>query len=476
MIILAKRFIPIQMMVIFIVVLLSVSTTHAARNKCGGWDPLFKALENVIWNNITVDQNRNHYCKRLRIDQQKKLYSAKWSLKTIKDLEYFIVKFNHKAEMIERSKRPPVIPDEILKLYPEAAEKLKKMQNPSNSDYISKLISVESAELLIAETNVLILKLKEKVEKQAALPKDPGEADKATLEGIDSDNDGVRDDIQRFIAFNFIQKDKLQDFLTLYAKTYQQTLLNAKDKIKSRQNYKTLHSLLKCRIFMEFRYGGHYIIPITKLIKKLINTDLRKLADKQYKLHLTIVDLDLKGNVFDQKEFCHSDLVDHNEVSHPIEVKIELPDDPGKAGKATLEGIDSDNDGVRDDLQRFIALTHTHSAKFRAYLTQEVKSMQRSLIVADSKILSVELAHKGSLDSECGSYIDSVTVHSYQWGNQSPVLELLTEVLNTKERSLAYIRYNSKLGGEIYGSGEPARYEKTHLKKYCEFDPDVLPN
>lgn len=33
-----------------------------------------------------------------------------------------------------------------------------------------------------------------------------------------------------------------------------------------------------------------------------------------------------------------------------------LPPDPGEAGMVTLEGIDSDNDGVRDDIQRWIAL------------------------------------------------------------------------------------------------------------------------
>lgn len=33
-----------------------------------------------------------------------------------------------------------------------------------------------------------------------------------------------------------------------------------------------------------------------------------------------------------------------------------LPPDPGEAGKATIAGIDSDNDGVRDDVQRLLAV------------------------------------------------------------------------------------------------------------------------
>lgn len=35
-----------------------------------------------------------------------------------------------------------------------------------------------------------------------------------------------------------------------------------------------------------------------------------------------------------------------------------LPPDPGKAGKQTLMGIDSDGDGLRDDVQRYIYLTY----------------------------------------------------------------------------------------------------------------------
>lgn len=53
-----------------------------------------------------------------------------------------------------------------------------------------------------------------------------------------------------------------------------------------------------------------------------------------------------------------------------------LPPDPGEAGKATLSGIDSDHDGVRDDVQRWIALTYPNSAKERAALTQGALAIQ----------------------------------------------------------------------------------------------------
>jgi len=53
-----------------------------------------------------------------------------------------------------------------------------------------------------------------------------------------------------------------------------------------------------------------------------------------------------------------------------------LPPDPGAAGKLTLSGIDSDNDGVRDDVQRWIVMTYPNSQKTRAALTQRTKVMQ----------------------------------------------------------------------------------------------------
>ena len=56
-------------------------------------------------------------------------------------------------------------------------------------------------------------------------------------------------------------------------------------------------------------------------------------------------------------------------VSETVAFNVtELPPDPGAAGKATLEGIDADGDGLRDDLQRFIAISYPDSGRTRAGL------------------------------------------------------------------------------------------------------------
>ena len=56
------------------------------------------------------------------------------------------------------------------------------------------------------------------------LPPDPGEEGKKTLLGIDTDGDGVRDDIQRYIYFTYPDDKKLRLGLTFYAKEFQGVL------------------------------------------------------------------------------------------------------------------------------------------------------------------------------------------------------------------------------------------------------------
>jgi hypothetical protein len=58
------------------------------------------------------------------------------------------------------------------------------------------------------------------------------------------------------------------------------------------------------------------------------------------------------------------------------DVPIVLPPDPGEAGKLTLEGIDSDHDGVRDDLQREIVYMYPQNDEVRRVLRAMVKKGQ----------------------------------------------------------------------------------------------------
>ncbi len=140
----------------------------------------------------------------------------------------------------------------------------------------------------------------------------------------------------------------------------------------------------------------------------------------------------------------------------------DLPPDPGEAGKATLEGVDSDNDGIRDDIQRYIALTYPDSAKTRAALRQFTLAMHKAMLESpdeDSALNNTELMHRAL---ECFFYI-----HSEDSFEMTDLL--MAEYLNTVDRSRAYLDYNDKLGGHVFGGKDFDEY-----KTSCTFDPDAM--
>jgi len=141
---------------------------------------------------------------------------------------------------------------------------------------------------------------------------------------------------------------------------------------------------------------------------------------------------------------------------------IALPPDPGEAGKQTLLGIDSDNDGVRDDIQRWIYLTYPDDEKLRLALLQNARGFQQILARGGDPAVVRELAAQSMRDGECLFYIideDAVNISR----------ELDARVVNTRERSLAYITYNENLAGKIIRGTKPRDW-----KNSCSFDVDAV--
>jgi hypothetical protein len=94
----------------------------------------------------------------------------------------------------------------------------------------------------------------------------------------------------------------------------------------------------------------------------------------------------------------------------PLEItlsQIPLPPNPGEAGKETVEGIDADQNGVRNDIDRYIVFTYPDSAKIREALKQEARELQVFLRDADDKAKSrANALAEGARD--CLSYIYDV--------------------------------------------------------------------
>jgi hypothetical protein len=139
-----------------------------------------------------------------------------------------------------------------------------------------------------------------------------------------------------------------------------------------------------------------------------------------------------------------------------------LPPDPGEAGKATLEGIDADGDGIRDDIQRYIALTYPESSKTRAALRQAAIALQKTILESPDEESALNTTELEARASECIRYI-----HPDEGRNIDNML--IAEFLNTPERSRAYLEYDSKLGGHVFGTKDLDEY-----KTSCTFEPDQM--
>jgi len=151
-------------------------------------------------------------------------------------------------------------------------------------------------------------------------------------------------------------------------------------------------------------------------------------------------------------------------IGDDTSVLADLPPDPGPAGEATLAGVDSDNDGVRDDVQRWIALTYPNSQKTRAALTQITKTMQQFLLNAADPAQSYHISVQMGKDTDCLAYILSA-------GFYKPSSELKAVFLNTDLRTRAWLQADHHLSGKIFPSLPYSQW-----KQACNFNPDAMPN
>lgn len=142
-------------------------------------------------------------------------------------------------------------------------------------------------------------------------------------------------------------------------------------------------------------------------------------------------------------------------VSCKLPLPEGYPEHPGEAGKETLEGIDSDGDGVRDDIKIEIFYAYPDDPVARAALEQEAKAFHSALLAG--AIQDESAREKASLEAryEIAKSIKCV-FNSVFTGDEEARYKLLRfmerEFINTSERSSAYIHYNQALSGKTLSS------------------------
>ena len=145
-----------------------------------------------------------------------------------------------------------------------------------------------------------------------------------------------------------------------------------------------------------------------------------------------------------------------------------LPPDPGEAGKATIEGIDADKDGVRDDVQRYIVENWSHSERAMQALFLVAKGRQQHVSLGDSlgKEETRKLWPEIERISDCSTSIETPDMLRL-----SAIEQVRVRVLNTPERYLRAKEFDLQFAQGAFLLGAP----KTPVEA-CGFDPSALPN
>lgn len=139
-----------------------------------------------------------------------------------------------------------------------------------------------------------------------------------------------------------------------------------------------------------------------------------------------------------------------------------IPPDSGEAGKQTLEGVDSDYDGLRDDVQREIMFLAPESEKLRMALGQYAKAEQAlASQTSQSKEQSDELLAKESDGGACLYAVNPTTIPTLHV-NYALATRLEDSVLNTSARKKLKVNNYKKTGIQFTGQDEINR---------CSFNP-----
>ena len=137
-----------------------------------------------------------------------------------------------------------------------------------------------------------------------------------------------------------------------------------------------------------------------------------------------------------------------------------LPPDPGEAGKETLLGIDSNDDGVRDDVERYIyhRFSKEEYPKTKIAIAMQFGRAVQKILVNPQHAYENKTYIYLENASDCQEYfIGKITKNDtfevyMNFSNKHTVFDEYFEdfVFNTKDRLEAYIAFNASLSGHTF--------------------------
>lgn len=147
-----------------------------------------------------------------------------------------------------------------------------------------------------------------------------------------------------------------------------------------------------------------------------------------------------------------------NARSLPAKISIEsvpmirspelVPAAPGPESAATLTGVDSNRNGIRDDIERWIAQNYPDCARYRAALAQVALAAQRRMSMGE---LTQERARQLAVEEGGATACLAVESESCATASLEKFIQFSLLLQNTPERGLAYARVYRKLGNKAFG-------------------------
>jgi hypothetical protein len=149
-----------------------------------------------------------------------------------------------------------------------------------------------------------------------------------------------------------------------------------------------------------------------------------------------------------------------------------LPPDPGEAGKTDLLGMDVDQNGVRDDIDRYIVFSFPDSEKKREGLKQSARYLNAYLRDREDKGKTRENGAANEKAMACLIHVFNGDLDARDKADE----EMTAQFLNTPARSLAYRKADGQMGGSsssyVYSYSEREMFQMAA----CTFDVDSLSN
>lgn len=187
---------------------------------------------------------------------------------------------------------------------------------------------------------------------------------------------------------------------------------------------------------------------------KELHISVSKLPPGFYQLFVKVKDKKQNDHEYKNKYKDH--------VMFVIDESLEVSMPNIKENEKTVAGVDSDNDGIRDDIQRWINEDFGSKPKVKMAAKQVAMATQLKLLSVNDKAHSIMATKKLLNDLNCIEYIAGIE----QGINIEN--EIATKILNTKDRHYADIRANANLSGLHWSI--PRKDEDRRAT--CSFNPD----